>query len=158
MRKKKSWHIHIKNLFAKTAYLLYGNVLIKGYKTILGFQPSKSVVVGFRCRRIKKSDIGTKLFYSVEVALKELGSVELAGCNIAIATDKGHYKTRLVCMVEDHVSFHQEKTEDVDISIYDYVDKCLKSIGIRETHNCVFNYAHYHGGKSLVSGETELSQ
>lgn len=151
----------MKNKYKRIAYLLDENVLLKGYKDKYGFHPLSKLECGFDCQKICKRDIGTKLFFSMKDFLLKSNNaaladcnVDLAGCNMVFAIDKGMYRTKIVYTIEDFTGFYETKTLVQDANIFDInkvITECLNAIGINKTYIC-----NIKSGISSLFGTTTL--
>ena len=55
---------------SRPAYLIDDGIIIHGVKDKYGFHPNYGIPCGFSTQKIRKKDIGVKLFYDVNKAIE----------------------------------------------------------------------------------------
>lgn len=56
----------MKSQYKRKAWYLDEDVLLEGYVDKYGFHPNKNIQCGFSVQKIKKRDIGKRVFYNLD--------------------------------------------------------------------------------------------
>lgn len=115
--------------YKKYGYLLDEDVLLHGYKDKYGFHPDKNIQCGFFVKKVRRKDIGKKVFYSLRRAKDVLGQLQIVGDVHAIfAIDAGLATTKIVYSIGDIREYYQTDTlVDKDKEVEQIIAECLSS-------------------------------
>jgi len=142
----------MKKRYKRDAYYLDDGVLIHGYKDKRGFHPWKNLACGFDTQKIRKKDIGVRLFYSLKSAIEKLKNIKIDGGCIHVGVDNGLYETKMVTM-----PFGKNKVLSNGKTIEALVDEMFKEAGVESLRETKI-ITHIFAENGQIKESTEIRE